>query len=735
MSSTSSPPFTTLRRAGVAGVLTAASFAAMATGVSASTAVTLTAPSTKTIAISKAKQRDCRTAFGSHARGVSRTRWTAPADGYLTVRLNGRGKANDWDVSLFGESGRRLATSAAFYTNEVAQTYVRSGQVIGIQTCRQSGPAKSQRMTTTLARIDLSQLRALAPKQSLVRVSLTGRASFELLQQLGLDMGEDATVDGVSVILHSAAEKLTLTKAGFRFKTVVDDLAKMDQRDRAADARYSKRVGASPVPTGRTTYRTYDETQAELKKLIADYPGLVRPIMFPHKTFQGRDMQGIEIASNVNATDDNRPTFLLVAMHHAREWPTVDTAMEFAWLLAKTGRGDPRIEKILKNTRVVIEPAINADGFIESRGFPIDDPDGSQSAGLIPTAFGVMPPGGYGSYRRKTCDGLIPSGLVPCGLQYGVDPNRNYGQFWGGPGASSDPLTQTYHGTGPWSEPETQSVHEWSRAHDVTSLITLHTVAALVLRPPGLASQGLAPDEPALKKLGDAMAKDTGYTSQYGWQLYDTTGTTEDWNYAAAGTFGYTIEIGPLNGPFHGPYESGVVEQWTGGDEPKTRGKGMRDALLLAAENSFNKVDHSTFTGRAPAGRLLHLHKSFVTQTSDVCLVADIGPLGSGGCNLPSGVQDVPDQLDYTTVVPKTGKFSWIITPSTRPFVFKKGGSEAWTLTCEDPGTKSAIQTVQLVIRVGQTVKMDLPCGGKLPKAKKKAKAKAKHKPKKKHKK
>jgi hypothetical protein len=31
-------------------------------------------------------------------------------------------------------------------------------------------------------------------------------------------------------------------------------------------------------------------------------------------------------------------------------------------------------------------------------------------------------------------------------------------------------------------------------------------------------------------------------------QLYDTSGTTEDWNYAAAGTLGYTIEMGPSGG-------------------------------------------------------------------------------------------------------------------------------------------------------------------------------------------
>jgi Zinc carboxypeptidase len=88
-------------------------------------------------------------------------------------------------------------------------------------------------------------------------------------------------------------------------------------------------------------------------------------------------------------------------------------------------------------------------------------------------------------------------------------------------------------------------VHEFSQQRHVTELILLHNFASLVLRPPSLERKGLAPDEDRLKQLGDKMASDTGYTSQYGWQLYDTSGTTEDWNYAAAGAYGYTIELGP----------------------------------------------------------------------------------------------------------------------------------------------------------------------------------------------
>jgi hypothetical protein len=268
-------------------------------------------------------------------------------------------------------------------------------------------------------------------------------------------------------------------------------------------------------------------------------------------------------------------------------------------------------------------------------------------------------------------------------------------------------MSQSYRGTGPWSEPETQAVHEWSQLHNITTLITVHNVAALVLRPPGTKESGLAPDEPELKRVGDAMAAATGYTSQFGYQLYDTSGTTEDWNYAAAGTFGFTIEMGPKDGEFHMPYEQGVVGQWDG----------MREALLIAAEDASNPAHHSVIAGRAPAGRTLRLRKEFTTATKETCSMAITGQPFNTGVEACVGetlaAQQVPDKLDYTTTVPASGFFEWHVTPSTRPFVAKRGGSESWTLTCEDAG--KVIESRPITIARGERISIDVLCGGILP--------------------
>jgi hypothetical protein len=641
----------------------------------------------------------------------ARHAYTPPIAGFLTARSTG-GARSDWDLEARA-SGRLIAASRGFGSREVVQSWVQPGLPVTVLACHRKGPARTLRLTTQLLATN-----APAPEPaSLVRVTGLDRAAFERLEALGVDVTHNAHGDYADVVA-SATDLTTLTRAGFRFTTRIADLADHERRARGADAAYAERVGRSPLPSGRTTYRTYEDYQAELKALAERNPGLVRPVKLPGASFQGRELSGVEIAEGVGAAD-GRPQFLLVATHHAREWPAAEAAIEFAHLLVQ-GRGkDQRIDRVLRSTRTVVVPLINPDGFISSRTTAAVDPSHNlyenghdvpvPVCGNLNTCEGVAPPGGVLSFRRKNCAGAIPSGAVPCELQHGVDPNRNYGQFWGGPGSSPDPMSQSYRGPGPWSEPETQAVHAWSQSHPVTTLITVHNVAALVLRPPGSKDGGLAPDEAELKRLGDAMAAATGYKSQYGYQLYDTSGTTEDWNYAAAGTFGYTIEMGPKDGEFHMPYEVGTVGEWAG----------MREALLLAAEDSFDPAHHSVVAGRAPAGRTLRLQKPFTTPTKETCSLAVTGaPFNTGieacaGGRVPA--QDTPDKLEYTTVVPASGMFEWHVTPSTRPFVAKAGGTEAWTLTCEDGGR--VVESRQVTVARAETVRFDLPCGGTLPAA------------------
>ena len=177
--------------------------------------------------------------------------------------------------------------------------------------------------------------------------------------------------------------------------------------------------------------------------------------------------------------------------------------------------------------------------------------------------------------------------------------------------------------------PRPRRSHEYSQTHQVTALITLHNVAALVLRPPGLHTNGQAPDETALKELGDrwpttpATRPSTAGSSTTP-RARPRTGTT-----APPGTFGYTIEIGPpRTAATSTAYQTGVVDQWTG-TPARPGAQGMRGALLRSAEAAANPADHSVIKGRRRRA-LLRLHKSFQTSTAPVCTVADPAVAVSG---------------------------------------------------------------------------------------------------------
>jgi hypothetical protein len=622
---------------------------------------------TRTLVAPAAARHDCATTTARH--GVTRSRYVAPMSGFVTARLgSARG---DWDLVARDAASRRdLATSQSFGSSEVVQTWVRAGQRIDFVACRRTGNDRSARLR--IAFVDVTPP-AAQPTVSLVRVR-GADDKIQALENAGLDVTHERGAGFADVLVAGAAQRRLLAASGLDATTRVADMGAYGRASDRADARRAA-LGRSALPSGRQTYRDYSDVQTELKALVEKHPDTVRPVVIG-KTFQGRDIEGVEIADNVKA-DDGRPVYFLMGLHHAREWPSEEAAMEYATMLADPN-ADARVAALRANERTVIVPVVNVDGFVSTRQDSAVDPNDNNPAGQDPNVElgeAVAPPGGILAYRRKNCDGQFPDPNVPCELQWGIDNNRNYGNLWGGPGSSQDPTSQSFHGPGPRSEPETQAVWNYARTHQVTFLMTLHNVAALVLRPPGLHDGGKAPDEARMKQIGDAMGAATGYTSQYSFELYDTAGTTEDDTYSATGGYGYTIEMGPKDGMFHMPYQQGVIDQWEHGDAPAGSG-GLREALLIAGEAAANTADHAVISGSAPAGATLRLTRAFDTKTSKYCPLG-VDPVVTvaalpDALACPGGWQDpqtLHDSLDSTTVVPASGAFTWHVNQSTRPFV------------------------------------------------------------------
>ena len=605
--------------------------------------------------------------------GVVRRDFTAPDTAVLTARL--RAASGDWDVAIYRRSGGGLVAGAAgSLADEVAGGFALEGEQLTLQACRRSG-AGTANVSVDLDEIDTS---AKPVTTSLVNVSTPSRAHKRKLQRLNLDLTEHGGESFVGVLLHGAGDAAKLRKAGFQYKIEVADVAAQDRKDRAADLRYKRQVTASALPSGRTGYRRLADYNDEMKKLVADNPGLVKSIQLPFKTWEGRTVEGIEITTDVNARD-GKPVFAQLGAHHAREWPSAEHAMEWAYELVNGYKANnARTKGLVEGTRTIIVPVVNPDGFNISR--EVGEVDGASGGRGSPnpgqedeTVNIVSHPG---EYRRKNCRFADDSEGGTCAqpaagvAAAGVDPNRNYGAFWGGGGASADPTNETYRGPGAFSEPETRNIRDLVSRRQIVTLITNHTFSNLVLRPPGIAAQGETIDEPVYKQFGAEMTAENGYSNDFGYQLYDTSGTTEDWSYNATGGLGFTYEIGCITkdastgectvGHFHPPFAEMVKEydgQTAFSDANGRDGKGNREAYFKAQESTANQARHSVLTGNAPPGAILRLKKSFKTPTS-----------------MEGDLATFDDTLESTMRVPSSGRFEWHINPSTRPLVAKERG-------------------------------------------------------------
>ncbi|MGH3367547.1 MAG: M14 family zinc carboxypeptidase, partial [Nocardioidaceae bacterium] len=486
---------------------------------------------------------------------------------------------------------------------------------------------------------------------------------------------------------HSARDDAKLRRAGFEWTVEVRDLEAQARADQRANRQYAASVEQSGLPSGRTSYRHLDDYNAELEQLAAEYPDLTKPLTLQNRSVEGRQVHGIEITTDADRVDDGKPVFLMLGAHHAREWPSSEHSMEFAYDILQGYGENARATRIASGIRLIVVPIVNVDGFHISRE--------------------ATPLGDFSRFdnemRRKNCgisEHTAPEYLGgtceanPAGRQRGVDLNRNYPGFWGGPGASTNYLSDTYRGDDPGGEPEVDNIRQLISDRQVTNLITNHTYGNLTLRAPAIASTGYSPDEPTYRALGASMTDANNYANWASYQLYDTSGSTEDWSYWNTGGLGFTFEIGPEG--FHPPFEEAVVAEYLGREPAAGAGRGgNREAYYRMAQATLDADLHSTITGTAPEGHTLKVSKQFSTATSSV-----IQPDGSTG-----PAQYVEDHLS-SRLASDGGEFSWAVNPSTRPVVAGRYGREPQAPTEPDQdlanpaGTPAEMESETVQFRV-----------------------------------
>jgi len=144
----------------------------------------------------------------------------------------------------------------------------------------------------------------------------------------------------------------------------------------------------------------------------------------------------------------------------------------------------------------------------------------------------------------------------PYGSCVGADPNRNFDQFWGRYGTSTNPCSDTYGGPNAFSEREVQNIADsiLARSQEMVLVFSLHSYTQLWLLPWGGDYNKPSDYNDLLtvaNRAADAARSVNGRFFRVGTPpdiLYAASGGTFDWAKAKAGVkYAYTPELRPAS--------------------------------------------------------------------------------------------------------------------------------------------------------------------------------------------
>jgi Zinc carboxypeptidase/Immune inhibitor A peptidase M6 len=445
----------------------------------------------------------------------------------------------------------------------------------------------------------------------------TGAKGLAELKRQGFDITEGHRRGGIEIV--ATREQVSkLRGKGLKAKLV------RDRRGRTA-----KRAAAAQAAGGWQVWRPYARTDVELsdaagnptdnfvtqlRKLANRYDKITELVTIG-RTLNGLPLYAMRVTKNADRTPDGRrPAVLYSATQHAREWLAGETNRRTLRMFVDNyGRngtalgtdGQPiegvssrEITKLLNTRELWFVPIANPDGY----DYTFDPENRLWRKNL----------------RDNNGDGEITA-------IDGVDLNRNFPTRWAydDEGSNRELSSETYHGTGPSSEPETRAFLSLMNRVHFTSNKNDHTFGQLLLWPPGWQVDTHFADEAVFEALAgnDDNPAIPGFDPDVGADLYTTNGDTNDHMYQADRVQSFTPE--GTGGVGTG---SGFIFQDVEADVQFEFERHVQFALDLArsADDPDNPVSH--LGNEAPDFQLDRFNVSFGDpQTGQINARRDIG--------------------------------------------------------------------------------------------------------------
>lgn len=351
-------------------------------------------------------------------------------------------------------------------------------------------------------------------KFSEVRIFAVTDQDFQRMMQAGLIIDHANRKPGQFLDAWlSASEMQMLKNSGIPYQILIDDYAeyertlpRMTQEEIDAAIRESQErfnVSHSIYGTMRGRFVSYTELVNKLDSLRLEYPALVSQKFSLGQSYLDTTIWAVRITKNPDAPT-GRPEVLYHALIHAREPVSMQAQLYYVYWLVENYNIDPLATYILNNREIYWIPIFNPDGYIYNE--------------VNTTA----------NWRRNR---------KPCGSNIGVDLNRNFGiyQFWNAPNGGSSTFcgSDTYRGSTPFSEPETQVVANFIMSRNFKAGLGAHTYGNLLIKPWAWCDPVPTPDDAKFNVfLADATMQNH-YTIGTPYQTvgYYVRGSADDWYY------------------------------------------------------------------------------------------------------------------------------------------------------------------------------------------------------------
>ena len=348
-----------------------------------------------------------------------------------------------------------------------------------------------------------------------VKIYIQSLQDISELQNAGLEFDHpNVTKDNAVIVFLNDTDFQKLQMTNFNYEVQIDDWfdyyskqPTLTETEKSLIIKNSKdNFGVEGFGFGSMGgFYTLAEAIAQLDSMKSQFPNLITTKVSIGNTVESRPIYMVKISDNPDV-DEAEPEILYTALHHAREPQSMMQMIYFMYYLLENYNTDPSVQYIVNNRELYFIPVVNPDGYEYNR---------------------TTNPNGGGMWRKNRKNN---------GSSYGVDLNRNYGPYtyWNAPngGSSTDPSSDTYRGTAPFSEPETNSIKNFLATRYFKNALNYHTYSNLLIYPYGALEQE-TPDSAIFREFARDMTAYNGYTYGTDQQTvgYSTRGNSDDYFY------------------------------------------------------------------------------------------------------------------------------------------------------------------------------------------------------------